>query len=42
MLDAHRAIQELLDLKLVRLEHDLLWIPDLDALAAHSRNGATS
>jgi CRP-like cAMP-binding protein len=40
MLDAHRAIQELLDLKLVRLEHDLLWIPDLDALAAHSGNAA--
>jgi hypothetical protein len=40
MLDAHRAVQELLDLKLVRLEHDLLWIPDLDALAAHSGNAA--
>jgi len=32
MLDAHRAVQELIDLKVVRLEQDQLRIPDLDAL----------
>jgi CRP-like cAMP-binding protein len=32
MLDAHRAVQELLDTKLVRLENDQLWIGDRDAL----------
>jgi len=35
MLDAHRAVQELIDLKLVRLENDLLRVPDLDALRGH-------
>ncbi len=33
MLDAHRAIQELLDQKLLRLDQDLLFIADRDALA---------
>ena len=35
MLDAHRAVQELLDLKLLRLDQDLLWIPDREALTRH-------
>jgi CRP/FNR family cyclic AMP-dependent transcriptional regulator len=35
MLDAHRAVQELIDLKLVRLEQDLLWVADLDALRSY-------
>jgi CRP-like cAMP-binding protein len=35
MLDAHRAVQELIDLKLVRLEQDLLRVGDLDALHAY-------
>lgn len=33
MLDAHRAVQELIEHKLVRLEQDQLWIDDRDALA---------
>lgn len=36
MLDAHRAVQELIDLKLVRLEQDLLWVADLDALRQYA------
>ena len=35
MLDAHRAVQELIDLKLVRLEDDLLRVSDLQALRAY-------
>jgi CRP-like cAMP-binding protein len=35
MLDAHRAVQELIDLKLVRLEQDQLWIADLTALRGY-------
>jgi len=35
MLDAHRAVQELLDRRLLRLEHDVLRIPEPDALARH-------
>jgi CRP-like cAMP-binding protein len=35
MLDAHRAVQELIDLKLVRLEQDVLRVPDLEALRGY-------
>ena len=32
MLEAHRALHQLLDRKLVSLEEDVLYIPDQDAL----------
>ena len=35
MLDAHRAVQELIDLKLVRLDQDQLWVPDFAGLRAY-------
>jgi CRP-like cAMP-binding protein len=38
MLDAHRAVQELLDMKLARLEQDRLRIPDLSALEAYAED----
>jgi len=41
MLDAHRAVQELIDLKLVRLDQDLLWVSDLDALRVYPDAGAS-
>jgi hypothetical protein len=34
MLEAHRALGQLLERKRVRLQDDALVIPDLDALAA--------
>jgi len=40
MLDAHRAVQELIDLKLVRLDQDLLRIPDLPALRSYPEAAA--
>jgi len=40
MLDAHRAVQELIDLKLVRLDQDLLRIPDLPALRVYPEASA--
>jgi len=35
MLDAHRAVQELIDLKLIRLDQDSLRVADLAALRAY-------
>jgi CRP/FNR family cyclic AMP-dependent transcriptional regulator len=34
MLEAHRALGQLLERKRVRLQDDALWIPDLEALSA--------
>jgi CRP-like cAMP-binding protein len=42
MLDAHRAVQELLDRKLLRLEQDVLHIPDPTALAQYPDVGASA
>lgn len=39
MLDAHRAVQELIDMKLVRLDQDQLWAPDFAALRAYPAAG---
>jgi hypothetical protein len=34
LLEAHRALAQLMDQRLVRLVEDVLWIADLDALSA--------